>query len=172
MTNQSINNIEELLEYLTKDSKGYYIEQPTIYSKENIDGHTIYSRYKYFNDKVDNNLLKRHLQKDINLAISLENIDAIVYEYCGVNQDAFYFLLQYYFKQKNFKNIFITTLDNSKMVVYVEVKMKNFDDFNNLVEEIDKNLTKKLDKEWRVLPDFKAPKIGNLLELPRELINF
>ncbi len=172
MIDQSINNIDKLLELLTNNKDGYYIEQKSISSKEEVNGHTIYSKYKFFNKKITPTLLKQHLYKDINLAISLTNYKAMAFEYSGKYRDAFIMLLKYFFKEEGYNNLYITTLNNQKIVVYIEVNLKNRDDFIKLEKKINKKLSQKLTKEWRVIPNFLRPDIGNLLELPREYIEW
>ena len=172
MISQSINDINELLELLTINTKGYYIEQKSISSKEEIDGHTIYSKFKYFNNNITPTLLKQHLSKDINLAITLNDYSAVAFEYSGKNRDAFISLIKHFFNQEGFENIYITTLNNQKIVVYIKLNLENREDFTTLLKKINKNLSDRLTKEWRVIPNFLRPDIGNLLELPREYIEW
>jgi hypothetical protein len=172
MTSQSINNIQELLQLLTKDSKGYYIEQKSISSKEEIDGHTIYSKFKYYNKEITQTLLKQHLSKEINIALSLKNYSAVAYDYSGNNKEAFASLISYFYKQEGFNDIFITTLDNNKLTLYISLNLDNKEQFTKLINKIEKNLQDRLPKEWRVLPNFLRPDIGNLLQLPREFLRY
>ena len=172
MTNQSINNLNELIELIIDDKIGYYIEQKSISSKIAYDGHTIYSKFKYFNNPITPTLINQHLSKEINLAISLKDTKAMVFEYSGKYREAFVSLLQHFFKKLNYNKIYITTLNNQKIVLYIEVNLENRADFVNLEKKIDKKLTERLDREWRVYPNFLRPDIGNLLILPREYIEW
>jgi len=172
MISQSINDINELLELLTKDSSGYYIEQKSISSKEEIDGHTIYSKFKFYNNRVTPTLLKQHLSKDINLAITLKDYNAVAFEYSGKYRDAFVSLLKHFFEEEGYDNIYITTLDNQKIVLYIKLNLENREEFTTLLKKINKKLSDRLTKEWKIIPNFLRPDIGNLLHLPREYIKW
>jgi len=170
MINQSTNSIAELLKLLTNNSSGYYIEQKSISSFKEIDGHTVYSKFKYYNKAITQILINQHLSKDINIAVALKNYDAIVYDYSGKHREAFISLLKYFFMQEGINNLYITTLNNQKIILYVRVNLKNREAFISLNKKIEKKLLDRLAKEWRVLPNFLRPDIGNLLQLPREYI--
>ncbi len=170
MTSQSINSIEELLQLIVDNSNGYYIKQKNISSFNNKDGHTIYSKFKYFDDSITKELLQEHLKNKITLAISLDSYKSMVFEYYGDRKEAFVALLKYFLNEEGIKNIFITNSDSSKITIFSTLFDNNTDFFVNLEKKIKKKLYDRLMEDWRVLPDSSRPKIGNLLTLPRELI--
>ena len=172
MISQSINNLDELLELLIKDKSGYYIEQKSISSKEEIDGHTIYSKFKFFKSKITPILIEQHLRKDINLAISLKDSNAIVYEYSGKYKDAFTTLLKHYFEEENIRDIYIIDNNNQKIILYIPLTIEEKRVISDITKNIEKKLENKIPKEWRVLPNILRPEIGNLLILPREFIEW
>ncbi len=170
MTSQSINSLDALLKKLISSADGYYIEQKSITKSINIDGETIYTRFKYFSGKITPILLNQHISKDINLAINLNRFDALVLEYSGKYREAFVSLVSYYLNKNDRDNIYITTQDNLKIVLYIELKENSLENFIKMKQKVTQNLQKRLEKEWRVLPNNLQPLIGTLLQLPREFI--
>jgi hypothetical protein len=170
MTNQSINSLEELLSLIISNSSSYYIEQNKITTIQECNGHKIHSRYKLFSGEITHTLLKQHLSKDINLAIPLNRDSAIVYDYRGKYQDAFVSLIKYFYSQEGINELFITTYENSKIVIYIPLNHKDNTQLSIIEKKIEKKLLDRLSKEWRVLPNNLRPEIGNLFILPRELI--
>jgi len=169
MIDQSTKTIDELLLELTSNSNGYYIEQSSIATKVNISGHTTYSRFKYFSGKVTKILLEQHKSKIINLAIPLKGFGALVLEYSGKHQNAFVSLVSHFIKDYRDK-IYITTQNNFKITLYIKLKNSDLKSFLDVKKQIISNLESRLENEWLILPNSLNPDIGNILILPREVI--
>ncbi len=169
MINQS-TNIYDLISRLAKDASYYYIEQDSISSKGEIGGWTVYSRYKKFNGKVTDNLIQEHLNKKINLALSLKNIDGVLFEYSGQEAYAFGALISKFANME--KNLKLDILDYSlnKLLIFISSNEKNYHNIEKIAKKISNNLEEHFEKNWRVLPLNSRPEIGNLLQLPREIV--
>ena len=170
MTSQS-TNIKLLLSRLTSESTHYYIEQKEISSKESFDGHTIYSRFKRFDGCVTDTLLEQHIRKDINLAIPL-NSGLTIFEYAGEHMVTFATLLFLIAREFKIENLIITSYSQEKIVIlllYNEYNRNTIEDFLNKIRRV---LEAKLPDEWEIYPKKNRPEIGNLLHLPREIIEF
>jgi hypothetical protein len=168
MKNQSINSINELLEYLTQDSNSYYIKQKSISSFEDKKGRILYSHFKPHKGKITPTLLQQHLNKEITLAIDLEKDNRLLYEYRGKRAYAFGVLFFKLIDKDLIEYSTILKYDDEMIVIFLEFKSCDF--IENFKEEMEKSLVLHLEKEWRVYPVKNRPKIGNLIELPREYI--
>ncbi len=170
MTNR-FTNIETLLRRLTTDSTHYYIEQKEIASRESYNGHTLYSRFKRFDGSVTTTLLKQHIHKDINLAIAL-NEESLLFEYAGKHVVTFAALLFHIAKEFDITHLIITNYSQDKISILFlgsEYNRNTKDIFLNKVYRV---LNAKLPDEWQIFPKKNRPEIGNLLLLPREIIEF
>ena len=170
MTSQ-YTNIKSLLSRLTAESTHYYIEQKEIASKESFDGHTIYSRYKRFDGCVTDTLLEQHIRKDINLAIPL-NSGFTILEYAGERIVTFATLLFHIAREFQIENLIITSYSQEKIAILLlcnEYNRNTIKDFLNKTRSV---LDAKLPDEWVIYPKKNRPEIGNLLNLPREIIEF
>ena len=138
----------------------------SISSIEEIDGHIVYSRFQRYNKSINDTLLQQHLSKDINLAISLKDLNGITFEYSGKYAFAFGAMLYNLSKDNNLKSFEIIEYSLEKLVIYLEFK----EDSKKKCEEISKIIELKLPLSWRILPNCNRPDNGNLLILPREYI--
>jgi len=168
MTSQSINTLEQLLADLTKDAKEYYIKQKSLGSFEELNGTTIYSRFKPYLGAITNTLLQQHLNKEITLAINIQRDDILVYEYRGKRAYAFGALLFKLLNKELIKRSYIIKYSDNMILIYLQFydKAKR----EPFKKEIEATLQLHLEKEWRVYPIKERPKLGNLMELPREYI--
>ncbi len=164
-------NIKELINRLIEGSEGYYIEQESISSYEEIDGHGIYSRYKKFDGQISSELLEEHLNKNINLAISLKNKNFVIFEYYGKEAYAFGSLLYKFVSQDCTLEFDILNYNLDNLTIFIGSKERKGNDIKKISENLSKKLQNSLQKQWRVLPLNSRPEIGNLLLLPRELID-
>jgi len=169
MISQS-TNFKQLLEELTKDSSFYYIEKKRISSTENIDGHTVYSHFQRVNEPITPLLLKQHINREINLAISVKNSKSIIFEYSGEYAYAFGSLLFKLAHLENIKKIYIIEYSLSKLTIYLYPNSKTQSKSKEIAKKLSEQISAKLPYAWKVLPDEKRPDNGNLLILPRELI--
>jgi len=167
MTNQ-YTNLLKLLRELTKNCNSYYIKHPTLLSKETFNGNTTYSKYKKFNGKVTETLLKQHINKEIDLAISIKDLkNVLVYNYKGKQIYAFKNLLIELAKIENVRNIIVLDYSVNSLSIYIDLPEEaNVNIFRNKIDSIIEN---KLPKEWITLPNNKKPHLSNLIYLPREL---
>ena len=164
-------NIETLLRRLTSESTHYYIEQKEIASRESYNGHTLYSRYKRFNGNVTSTLLKQHIHKDINLAIAL-NDTSLLFEYAGKHVVTFAALLFHIAKEFDINNLIITNYSQDKITILFLSSEYNRNTKDNFLNKVHRVLSAKLPDEWHIFPKKNRPEIGNLLLLPREIIEF
>ena len=171
MINQSTNNLTKLLEELTKDSKFYYVEQKGISSCEELDGHTIYSHFKRINQPINSLLLKQHINKEQNIAISIKNRNFLLFEYSGEFAYAFGALLYKLAEHEGIDNIYIIEYSLDKLIICLAPKSIDFNTLVNIGNRISEKILLKLPLAWRVLPNSDRPDSGNLLILPREYIN-
>ena len=167
MINQS-TNIEELLLELTKNSSCYYLKQPTIVSINEYNGYYIYSHFLPVYKKIDRFLIKQHLNKELTLAISLKESDALVFEYRGEEAFAFGTLLFRILKENKLKGK-VLEYSLNKLLIYVSFANKK--ELKEKKELISAQIKKLLPQDWRVLPIESKPDLGNLLVLPREIID-
>jgi len=170
MTDLSTNTLMEFLQYLTKTSNFYYIEQKSIASKEEVDGHTVYSHFKRVDKKITESLLQQHINKEINLAISIKDSSSFVFEYSGKYAYAFGALLFKLASYEDIEKIAILEYSLNKLVIYVAPKGKNIAQSQELAKKISKKIEEKLPLAWRFLPNDLRPNNGNLIVLPREII--
>jgi len=164
-------NIKSLLSRLTAESTHYYIEQKEIASKESFGGHTIYSRYKRFEGCISDTLLEQHIKKDINLAIPLSN-GFTIFEYAGEQMVTFATLLFHVAREFKIENLVITGYSQEKIVILLSYNEYNRNTIDDFLDKIRKVLEVKLPDEWDIYPKKNRPEIGNLLHLPREIIEF
>jgi len=169
MISQS-TNLSKLLKKLTKESKFYYIEQKSIASKEEVDGHFVYSRFKKINSKIDDILLQQHIKKEINLAISVKNSNFLIFEYSGAEAFAFGALLYKLASFEDIKDIEIVSYNDDKLIILLEPNIKDRLKLNQLAKDISSKLELRVPVSWRILPLESKPDNGNLLQLPREYI--
>ena len=169
MINQSIK-ILNLLKELTQGCDHYYIEEDKISSIEEINGHKIYSHYKRINKKVDNSLLNKHINKDINLAISVKNLNLIVFEYYGKYAYAFGVMITNIASLYQIEKVEIIEYSLDKLVVYLKPSISNKKEIEEISNKISDKLKEKLPCTWRILPNSNRPDNGNLLILPREYL--
>ncbi len=160
MIKKSINQLEALLKLITSGVKGYYIEQKNIATKVDIDGHIYYSKYRYFSGTITDILIKQHLSKNINLAISLENYSAIVFKYSGEERAAFLSLIKYYITKDERDGIYIISDSNLSLELYIRLKCANKDNFNDILQKVTTNLDSRISQEWIALPNILYPDIG------------
>jgi len=167
MTNQ-YTNLLKLLRELTKDCQSYYIKHPTTLSKETLNGNTTYSKYKKYKGTITDNLLKQHINKEIDLAISIKDFkNVLVYNYKGKQLYAFKNLLTEIAKIENINKLIILEYSVNSLSIYIDLP-QNYD-INSLKTKIDNIIENKLPKEWIILPNPKKPHLSNLIYLPREL---
>ncbi len=167
MINQ-YTNLLKLLRELTKDCHSYYVKHPTLLSKETLNGNTTYSKYQKFNGKITDTLLKQHINKEIDLAISIKDLkNVLVYNYKGKELYAFKNLLIELAKIENVNNIIILEYSVNSLSIYIDIpKDKNIRILRDKINSIIEN---KLPKEWITLPNLDKPHLSNLIFLPREL---
>ncbi len=168
MINQSINSIESLLLDLTKESSSYYIKQKNLSSFVQKSGNIIYSHYKPYQGEITPTLIKQHLNKEITLAIDLKKDNILLYKYRGKRAYAFGVLFFKLISKDIVKKSHIIKYSDDTLLIYLELKNKEL--IEEFKEEIEKKLLFHLEKEWKVYPIEDRPKIGNLMELPREFI--
>ncbi len=168
MTSQ-FTNIKSLLSRLTAESTHYYIEQKEIASKESFEGHTIYSRFKRFDGQVTETLLEQHIKKDINLAIPLDS-NSIIFEYAGEHMVTFASLLFHIAKEFSIDNLIITDYSQEKISILLLLDEYNSNTFEEFLRKTKNLLEMKFPDEWQIFPKRNRPEIGNLLNLPREII--
>ena len=169
MTNQS-TNIFELISRLAKDTNYYYIEQDAISSKGEIDGWTIYSRFKKVDGKLSDDLIEDHLKKRVNIALSLKNINGVLFEYSGKEAYAFGALISKFVNLEDGLRMDILNYSLDKLAIFLSLNEKNSHNIKKIAKKISDNLQEHFEKNWRVLPIDSRPEIGNLLQLPREVI--
>ena len=169
MISQS-TNLDKLLNKLIKNSSFYYIEQKSIASKEEVNGHTIYSRFKKIDSKINQTLLKQHLNKEINLAISVKNSNFIVFEYSGAEAFAFGVLLYKIASIEGISDINIINYSDDKLIILLHPNIKDKKRLKELANDISNKLELRVPISWKVLPIDEKPDNGNLLILPREYI--
>ena len=169
MINQS-TNLEKLLKKLTKKSKFYYIEQKSIASKEEVNGHFVYSRFKKINSSINDTLLQQHLKKEINLAISVKNSNFLIFEYSGKEAFAFGALLYKLASFEDINDIEIINYGDNKLTILLEPKTEDRVELNRLAKDLSRKLELKVPISWRILPTNSKPDNGNLLILPREYV--
>ncbi len=166
MTEQ-FTNIEKLLLELTKDLNCYYLKQPSIY-KKGKNGYYIYSHFQLIPKKIDLFLIRKHLQKELTLAIPLKKITALVFEYRGKEAYAFGTLLFRILKEYHLKGQIIEySLD--KLLIFVS--FLNNKELIEKKEYLIQDIKKIMPQDWRILPIDSKPDLGNLLILPREIVD-
>ena len=170
MIDQS-TNLAKLLKKLTQDSTYYYIEQKSIASKEEVNGHTIYSRFKKVNSKINETVLKQHLNKEINLAISVKNSNFIVFEYSGSEAFAFGAILYKLASLEGILDINIINYSDDKLIILLQPNTKDRKKIKEIANRISKKIELKVPISWKILPIDEKPDNGNLLILPREYID-
>ena len=169
MTNQS-TNLDKLLKKLTKNITFYYIEQKSIASKEEVDGHFVYSRFKKIESAIDDITLLQHIKKEINLAISVKNSNFLIFEYSGSEAFAFGALLYKLASFEDIKDIEIISYSDDKLVILLEPNIQDKLELNRLAKELSNKIELRVPISWRILPTDSKPDNGNLLILPREYI--
>ncbi len=167
MINQS-TNLEQLLLELTKDAQEYYIKQKSLGSFEELNGNRIYSRFKPYKGNITPTLLQQHLKKEITLAINLKKEDILLYEYRGNRVYAFGTLFFKLLNKELIAKSHIIKYSEDMLLIYL--KFKNKEDVEHFKKQMQEALLVHLEKEWRVYPLKERPKLGNLMELPREYI--
>jgi len=162
-------NIESLLTRLSKESSCYYIEQKEIATKISSSGHTFYSRYKKCDGKVTSTLIQQHISKEINLAIPLDK-NSLIFSYAGEHLIVFASLLFHIAKEFAINNLLITTHTQEEIEILLLKNEYNCNTINDFLEKLSRVLQAKLPNEWQIFPQKGRPEIGNLLTLPREII--
>ena len=171
MTDQSTNSLYRLIKELTSSSESYYIEQKSIASIEEVDGHTVYSHYKRYNSPITDELINQHINSEINLAISIKDKPIIVFEYSGKNVYAFGVLLYKLAQQESIKKVEILDYSGDEIVIMLEPIEQNLEEIENLSKKISTKIEEHLPLSWKILPNKLRPDNGNLLHLPREYID-
>lgn len=169
MISQS-TSIEALLSRLTKESTSYYIEQKSIATRACVDGHTFYSRFKKYEGRVSQTLITQHIKKIITLAVPLDT-NSILFEYSGEHMIVFVNLLFRLAKEFGIDTLAITMYNFDKIIVYLSTIEYNSNTTLQFLEKVEKVLEEKLPDQWQILPKKNRPEIGNLLILPREVID-
>ncbi len=166
MIDQS-TNIEKLLLELTKSVDCYYIKQASLISSKNKNGHYVYSHFLPVRKKVDKTLIKQHLNKELTIAISLKNLNALVFEYRGKEAFAFGTLLFRILKENHLQGK-ILEYSFDKLLIFIEFPNKReLKEKRVLLSAKIKDL---IPQDWRILPIDSKPELGNLIILPREII--
>lgn len=168
MTSQS-TSIEALLSRLTQESTSYYIEEKSISTRETIDGHTFYSRFKKYEGRVSQTLIAQHINKTITLAVPLDK-NSLLFEYSGEHMVVFVNLLSHLAKEFGIDTLTITMYNFDKIMVYLPAFEYKSNIIEEFLEKVEKLLDLKLPEQWQILPRKNIPEIGNLLQLPREVI--
>ena len=166
MIDQSTNLLNFLKE-LTKDCEFFYIEQPKISSKEELNGSIVYSRYKRVDEKINLTLLKQHINKEITIAISVKNSNFLLFEYSGEYGIRFATLLYKFVEDEDIDFIKTVRYDANSLAILISAKQN----ISELADRLSDKLLDKLPKEWRVLPIEYKPNNGNLLILPRDILD-
>ena len=170
MIDQSTNSLFKLIKELSSGSEFYYIEQKSIASIEEVDGHTVYSHYKRYNAPINDELINQHINAEINLAISIKDKPISIFEYSGENVYAFGLLLYKLALQEGIKRVEILDYSIDKIVVMIEYIEQNLENIENLSKKISDKIEERLPLSWRLLPNNLRPDNGNLMILPREHI--
>ena len=139
MTDRSINSasIGEILRRLSEGCNYYYIERPAIISRSEKDGHIFYSRFERIDSPLDEDLLKRHLNRDITIAIPLkQEADKLnfLFVYQGKDATAFISMMQYLLKKEGIDSFsFFPSPGNEGILLYIQLH-KNYtkNDYNFL----------------------------------------
>jgi len=163
-------NIIEFLKNLTLNSSYYYLESNNLLPYTKGD-YTVYSRFKKVNKKIDIETLKKHINKDKTVAVFLKSKNYLVYEYFGKEPFAFGALLYKLSKENRAKSFEILDYNQEKLTVFIEFSLQKVDNIETIKKNIEKILEFHLNKSWRVIPNDLKPEIGNLIVLPREIIN-
>jgi len=169
MISQS-TNISELLKELTLDSNYYYLKSKNLIAYKNKD-HTLYSKFKKVNKKLTSNDLKEHINKNQTIAIALNSNNTLVYEYYGKSIFAFGALLYKISKDEDIKEFLIIDYSDTKLVIFLKLNTNSSEKLRQIQNRIEKTLKEYIEKEWRVIPTNLKPEVGNLLILPREVID-
>ncbi len=168
MKSQS-TDIEQILLEITKNYQSYYIKQKSLNSFVN-DKTIIYSHFKKISGKITLDLIKKHLNKEITLAIDLKKENVLLFEYRGNRVYAFTFLFFKLIEKKEYLNnrLIIKYSDNT-VLIYLNLENRFIKDFK---KEIEESLLEYFKEEWKIYPIKNKPTISNLMELPREYIEF
>jgi hypothetical protein len=169
MTSQS-TNIIDFLKNLTLNSSYYYLESNSLLPYKKGD-YTIYSRFKKIEQKPSGEILKKHINKDKTIAIFLDAKNYLVYEYFGKEPFAFGALLYKLSKENKAVNFKILDYGDEKLTIFIEFNLQKVDNLETIKKNFEKILEFHLNKSWRVIPNDLKPEIGNLIVLPREIIN-
>ena len=170
MTDQSTNSLFKLIKELTASYEFYYIEQKSIASMEEVDGHTVYSHFKRYNTPISDELINQHINAEISLAISIKDKPISVFEYSGENVYAFGLLLYKLALQESIKKVEILDYNIDKIVLMLVPIEQNLEKIKNLSKNISSKIEEQLPLSWKILPNNLRPDNGNLLHLPKEYI--
>lgn len=162
----------ELLD-LAFTAEHFYLQRESIVEKIIFNNRTFYSKFEVQSGEITPEIVQKHLNHQLSLALSLikENdcVDYLVIEYQQEDWRAFYALLKhllkslgiqtplaYYNNDKKLFQLFI-----SKTNLHIEVAYKE-------VENIKHHLELKYKKSYKIYPNKNLPKNFNIITLPTQ----
>ncbi len=154
---------EEQLLPLLQNAPYYYLKSNSIVKKIEFNGRRFYSRYRKIEQTPDIQLLREHLKAKLTLALPLKKSELSV-EYFGDEPKRFLYLLKRVTQSYELEESMFWEDSSKKLVALLKFRE---DDLEKIADEVSLNLSKKLQKEWRILPDRELPKSYNIFRLPR-----
>ena len=157
--------VERTLLSLLKNAPHYYLKSQSIENIIEHNGRRFYSKYRLIKKKPEKRILNEHLKERLTLAVPL-NENYLSIEYFGSECKRFLHLLVRVLKDFSVEKSYVyKSRGDGTLKVLLIIKDGDTD---GVIKAISSNLSKKLQKEWRFLPDKSLPESYNIFVLPRD----
>lgn len=158
--------MQHLLELANNNKFDFWQKSESIVKKITKDERVYYTKYKQIN-LINSYLLKKHLNHEIKLGISIKDKKSLFFVYNGQNVEKFCYNLNFileeskYNKAKYFKG-------NLKHSLIAYFNIKDSKKRNKEANFISNKLENFLEKSWKFYPQEDIPKELNVIEFPYE----
>jgi len=163
----------ELLD-LTFNREYFYIQKESIVEKITFDDRTFYSKFEKYKAPISSDLIEKHQNNEISLAIPLVEknlVNYIVIEYQQEDWNIFYSLLKHLLKSLEIE-AFQAYINRDKELfqLFIPRNKVELDIAYKEVENIKHLLELKSKKSYKIYPNKNLPKNFNIITLPIQKI--
>ncbi len=155
-------------------SDHYWIKRDAVVNKLSFKGRTFYNKYERVDAPLNQQVINKHLKREITVAHSLVNahdkVENIVIDYNGRDPERFYHKTQLLLREEGYINFTAyTTKTEGHLHVYIHKGHTTLQEAIQLGKMISMKLAAKQPKQWRMFPNADMPDEYNILALPYEV---
>ncbi|HIC10915.1 MAG TPA: DUF1882 domain-containing protein [Campylobacterales bacterium] len=155
-------------------NRPYYVKTNKTVQKISYNGRTYFDKFEKVDKMLTQQLIKKHINKEITIAHQLINsqnkVENIVFDYNGRDPQRFYHRAQLLLREEGFINF---TAFESKTKGHLHLYIHKGHTALNEAYQLGKTLSMKLGsrmpKQWRMFPSPDLPPEFNILILPYEV---